>query len=75
MANKEPEIAPTVSFRHPSLGVTDKVIGEHRSGFVEQEVPRGIGDAYAILPPQPSCEAPKTSLSARLRQRLEREGK
>lgn len=75
MANKEPEIAPTVSFRHPNLDIADRIVGEHRSGFVEQEVPGGSGDPYAILPPQPSCEAPKTSFSARLRQRIEREGK
>lgn len=75
MEYKEPEIAPTVSFRHPALNLSDNIVSEERSGFVEQDVPKISSDPFAVLPPPPQCEAPRTSLSARLRERLERGGK
>jgi hypothetical protein len=72
MANKEPEIAGTVSFRHPALKLRDAVVGDHKAGFLEQDVARARGKAPALLPPKPDGPAPKTSLSSRLYQRLER---
>jgi hypothetical protein len=70
MASEEPEIAATVSFRHPALKLRDEVIGEHKSGYLEQKVERKRGKAPERLPPQPDGPAPKTSFSARLYKRL-----
>jgi hypothetical protein len=70
MASKEPEIAPTVSFRHPALKLRDEVIGEHKSGYLKQKVERKRGKAPELLPPNPVGPAPKTSFSERLYKRL-----
>jgi hypothetical protein len=74
MATKEPEIAPTVSFRPPSLDFRDQAIGEHKSGYLEQQVATARGKAPALLPPTPQGPAPKTSLSSRLAALLKRGG-
>ena len=74
MASKEPEIAPTVSFRPASLALSDKVIGEHKSGYLEQAIPADRGKLPALLPPQPQGPAPKTSLASRLRAIIEKGG-
>ena len=72
MASKQPEIAPTVAFRHPGIEIPDQVIGDHRVGYMEQETKRERGEAPSLLPPYPDEPAPRTSLLERLRKRLER---
>jgi hypothetical protein len=72
MAAKDPEIASTVSFRPASLGLNDKVIGEHKSGYLEQAIPAERGKLPAMLPPKPQGPAPTTSLASRLRAALEK---
>lgn len=66
MADKEPDIAPTESFRPAGLKVRDQNIGEHKAGFVEQAIPKARGAAPSMLPPAPKGAAPQTSLSSRL---------
>jgi len=74
MATKDPEIAPTVSFRPAGLQLNDKVIGDHKSGYVEQAVPAERGKLPSLLPPKPQGPAPRTSLASRLRTALEKGG-
>jgi hypothetical protein len=74
MASKDPEIAPTVSFRPVSAEVADKVIEDHKSGFLEQAIPTARGKKPSLLPPTPKGAAPKTSLSSRLRAHLDKGG-
>jgi len=74
MATKDPEIAPTVSFRPPGLELKDSVIGDHKSGYLEQAIPAERGKLPSLLPPKPQGPAPKTSLASRLRAALEKGG-
>jgi hypothetical protein len=74
MANEEPKIASTVSFRPAGLGIRDEV-SEQKYGFVEQEIARERGKAPDLRPPAPDKPAPKTPLAERLRQRLEKGGR
>ncbi|MBB5047463.1 hypothetical protein HNR60_002218 [Rhodopseudomonas rhenobacensis] len=74
MAHDEPEIAATVSFRPANPKLDDKVIGDHKSGHLEHEITEKRGEAPALLPPAPRGPAPKTSLTSRLREKLEKGG-
>jgi hypothetical protein len=74
MAAKDPEIAPTVSFRPAGVELNDKVIGDHKSGYLEQATPAKRGKLPNMLPPKPQGPAPKTSLSSRLRAALDKGG-
>jgi hypothetical protein len=70
MPVEEPKIAPTVSFR-PDYGPRDEVLGDQKHGFVEQEPAAERGDSPELHPPISDKAVPRTSLSERLRQRLE----
>ena len=73
MAAKDPEIAPTVSFRPASLELHDKVIADHKHGYLEHATPAERGALPAMLPPKPhGPPAPQTSLASRLRARLQK---
>ena len=74
MANKEPEIAPTVSFRPASIDLKDKVIGDHKAGHLEQPIAAARGKLPDLQPPPPQGPAPTTSLASRLRARLDKGG-
>jgi hypothetical protein len=70
-SQEQPRIAQTTAFRHPSVPINDKLIGERPAGFVDEiaddEVRQG-----AIPPPPPSRPAPREPLSVRLRALTER---
>jgi hypothetical protein len=70
-ASRDPEIAPTVSFRHIGIGVEDKVIGDQKAGFSDERAARERGEAPALLPPYPDKAAPRESLAERLGKRRE----
>lgn len=64
-------LAPTMSFRHVGVRISDALIGERRAGIAE-DIADGEGRPGAVPPPLPTRPAPREPLSARLREVAER---
>ncbi len=69
--HSEPAIDRKVPFRPAGFEIHDRVLAEHPAGFVEHlasDVPSRPG---AVLPPAPTRPAPRESIAARLRARMD----
>jgi hypothetical protein len=69
----QPELDRTVAFRPAWIPLQDRVFAEHAAGFVEETAGDLDARPGAVPPPAPLRPAPTQSLSARLRDRFERE--
>jgi hypothetical protein len=66
---------PREAFGHPVTGVARSESSDHKPGHDESpppDQPAKKGPAHAFVPTHNPTKVPKTSLSARIRERLER---
>jgi hypothetical protein len=73
MASRDVTIAPTTDFRLPDTA--DRVIAEHKSGYLKEDIPPASGEARAVLPPAPTRDAPRESIASRIQAKLEQRSK